>query len=312
MEDFLDLVNQVWTSGFLGISMSEVLISLFILIVSLIFRGVFANVGVNSLKKLTSRTETELDDILLDSLKKPLGFIPITIGIYLITIFLPLSGLIDLIATNLVKALIVYTIFSALSNLVSPLFSILSNNTWLTTAMSVWLERSSKVLVWVIGLAIILDIFGIEIGPLIAGLGLFSVAIALGAQDLFKNLISGMLIIGENRFQPGHRIEVPGEFHGIVESIGFRSTTVRLFDTSPMIIPNKDLSDISVINHGLNKFRRIRWTINLIYSSSIEQINKICQEIEQFINDENQGFCINSGQESFAKAVEFGASSIDL
>ena len=130
MEDFLDLVNQVWTSGFLGISMSEVLISLFILIVSLIFRGVFANVGVNSLKKLTSRTETELDDILLDSLKKPLGFIPITIGIYLITIFLPLSGLIDLIATNLVKALIVYTIFSALSNLVSPLFSILSNNTW--------------------------------------------------------------------------------------------------------------------------------------------------------------------------------------
>ena len=54
MEDFLDLVNQVWTSGFLGISMSEVLISLFILIVSLIFRGVFANVGVNSLKKLTS------------------------------------------------------------------------------------------------------------------------------------------------------------------------------------------------------------------------------------------------------------------
>ena len=216
MEDFLDLLNQVWTSGFLGISMSEVLISLFILIVSLIFRGVFANVGINSLKKLTSRTETELDDILLDSLKKPLGFIPITIGIYLITIFLPLSGLIDLIATNLVKALIVYTIFSALSNLVSPLFSILSNNTWLTTAMSVWLERSTKVLVWVVGLAIILDIFGIEIGPLIAGLGLFSVAIALGAQDLFKNLISGMLIIGENRFQPGHRIEVPGEFLSLI------------------------------------------------------------------------------------------------
>ena len=312
MDDFLNLLNQVWTSGFLGINMSQILVTIFILTTSLILRGVFANLGVSTLKKITSKTKTDLDDILLDSLKRPLGFIPVTIGFYLIMIYLPLEGIVDLVATNLVKALIVYTIFSALSNFVSPLFSVLSNNTWLTQAMSVWLERSTRVLVWVIGLAIILDIFGIEIGPLIAGLGLFSVAIALGAQDLFKNLISGMLIIGENRFQPGHRIEVPGQFHGIVESIGFRSTTVRLFDTSPMIIPNKDLSDISVINHGLNKYRRIRWMINLIYSSSAEEISKICKEIENFINDENQGFCINPGQESFAKAVEFGASSIDL
>ena len=138
--------------------------------------------------------------------------------------------------------------------------------------MSVWLERSSKVLVWVIGLAIILDIFGIEIGPLIAGLGLFSVAIALGAQDLFKNLISGMLIIGENRFQPGHRIEVPGEFHGIVESIDLDLLQYAYLILHPMIIPNKDLSDISVINHGLNKYRRIRWMVNLIYSTSAEDI----------------------------------------
>ena len=66
-----------------------------------------------------------------------------------------------------------------------------------------WLQRASKFIVWVIGVAIILDIFGIQIGPLVAGLGLFSVAVALGAQDFFKNLISGILIIGEKRFQPG-------------------------------------------------------------------------------------------------------------
>ena len=44
----------------------------------------------------------------------------------------------------------------------------------------------------------------------------------------------------------------------------------------------------------------------------LPEISKICKEIEGFINDENQGFCINPGQDSFAKAVEFGASSIDL
>ena len=54
--------------------------------------------------------------------------------------------------------------------------------------MQMWLERASRFIVWVIGVAIILDIFGIKIGPLVAGLGLFSVAVALGAQDFFKNL----------------------------------------------------------------------------------------------------------------------------
>ena len=261
---------------------------------------------------MTAKTDSQVDDIILDSLKKPLGFIPITIGLYIITVYLPLSGLLDIIATNIVKAFVVFTIFSVLSNAVDPLFKVLAGNTWLTSAMSSWLEKSLKVLIWIIGFAVILDIFGIEIGPLIAGLGLFSVAIALGAQDLFKNLIAGMLIIGENRFQPGDRIEVIGQFHGIVETIGFRSTTVRLFNTSPIIIPNKDLSDVSVINHKQLKFRRIRWVINLIYATNSEAIVNICKDIEKIINDTTNGFAINPGQESFAKAVEFGASSIDL
>ena len=127
-------------------------------------------------------------------------------------------------------------------------------------------------------------LFGVEIGPIIAGLGLFSVAVALGAQDLFKNLISGILIIAENRFQPGDRIEVDGKLHGIVETIGFRSTMIRLFNTSPMIIPNKDLSDVNVTNHGELRYRRIKWQINLLYSTSVDQLKSICDQIGEFIN----------------------------
>ncbi len=312
MQNFLDLFLEVWNQGLLGVSISQIIISLLVLTISFVLRGVISNIVIKWLEILTDKTESNLDDIILDSLKKPLGYIPLTIGLYIITIYLPLSGLLDLIATNIVKAFVVFTIFSVLSNAVNPLFKVLAGNTWLTSAMSSWLEKSLKVLIWIIGFAVILDIFGIQIGPLIAGLGLFSVAIALGAQDLFKNLIAGMLIIGENRFQPGDRIEVIDQFHGIVETIGFRSTTVRLFNTSPMIIPNKDLSDVSVINHKQLKFRRIRWVINLIYATSPDSIINICKDIEQVINDEKLGFSKNPGQESFAKAVEFGASSIDL
>tara|TARA_B100001564_G_scaffold340253_1_gene333761 strand:- start:669 stop:1343 length:675 start_codon:yes stop_codon:yes gene_type:complete len=173
-----------------------------------------------------------------------------------------------------------------------------------------WLERASRFVVWVIGIAIILDIFGIQIGPLVAGLGLFSVAVALGAQDFFKNLISGILIIGEGKFQPGDRIEA-GTIHGIVETIGFRSTVVRNFDSAPMLIPNKDLSDVKVTNHGEMENRRINWKINLIYSSSVEQLESIRNEIKQFIIADKD-FLSEDGYEPVVRVVELGASSIDV
>jgi MscS family membrane protein len=146
---------------------------------------------------------------------------------------------------------------------------------------------------------------------LVAGLGLFSVAVALGAQDLFKNLIAGILIIGENRFQPGDRIEVEGQLHGVVESIGFRSTLVRTFNTAPMLVPNKDLSDVRVINHGMMRYRRISWTLNLVYSTTQKQLADICDQIEAFIAGSDL-FAVNPDQDAFAKTDEFGASSIDV
>ena len=177
--------------------------------------------------------------------------------------------------------------------------------------MQIWLERSSRVIIWIIGIAIILELFGIQIGPLVAGLGLFSVAVALGAQDFFKNLISGILIIGENRFQPGDRIEVPGQLHGIVDTIGFRSTIIKTFDTAPMIIPNKDLSDMKLINHGNMEYRRINWVINLIYSTSLDDLEKICDQISDHISNSDD-FVDNPNQAHLVTINELGASSIDV
>jgi MscS family membrane protein len=174
-----------------------------------------------------------------------------------------------------------------------------------------WLERASRFIVWVIGVAIILDIFGIQIGPLVAGLGLFSVAVALGAQDFFKNLIAGILIIGEHRFQPGDRIEVSGQLHGIVETIGFRSTVVRTFDTAPMTIPNKDLSDVKVINHGDMENRRLNWKINLIYSTTVEQLEAIRTEIKNYIINSDD-FVSDPDLDPVVRVVELGSSSIDI
>ena len=311
MDNFIAIVSDVWNRGFLGVDLGSIISSLAVILIAFLFRGFIISVILNSLGRLADKTESKIDDEILNALRKPIGLIPITVAIYICTLILPISGVVGDIATNIVKAFVVFTIFSALSNSVKPIFAALSTSAWLTASMQMWLERASRFLVWVIGAGIILDIFGIQIGPLVAGLGLFSVAVALGAQDFFKNLIAGILIIGEHRFQPGDRIEVTGELHGIVETIGFRSTVIRTFDTAPMTIPNKDLSDVKVINHGEMINRRINWKINLIYSTSVEQLEAITANIKKYILDSDD-FTSDPELDPVVRVVELGASSIDI
>ena len=311
MDNFLELVGQVWNRGFLGIDLGSIISSLAVILIAFLFRGFVISVILNALGRLADKTESKIDDEILSALRKPIGLIPVTVAFYLCTLILPIDGLVGDIATNIVKAFVIFTIFSALSNAVKPIFVALSTSAWLTASMQMWLERASRFLVWVIGVAIILDIFGIQIGPLVAGLGLFSVAVALGAQDFFKNLIAGILIIGEHRFQPGDRIEVSGQLHGIVETIGFRSTVIRTFDTAPMTIPNKDLSDVKVVNHGDMINRRLNWKINLIYSTSVEQLESIRTEIKEYIINSDD-FVSDPDLDPVVRVIELGASSIDI
>ena len=97
----------------------------------------------------------KFDDEIVESLRTPFGVIPIAFGFYLITAYLPLTGSLDLIATNLVKMIVIYTIFSALANITRPLFSLLGDSTWMTPAMSTWLTRVSGVMIWIVGINIL-------------------------------------------------------------------------------------------------------------------------------------------------------------
>ena len=122
--------------------------------------------------------------------------------------------------------------------------------------------------------------------------------------------IAGIFILSENRFQKGDRIRVGDSLHGIVDHIGFRSTTVRLFDTSPVFVPNTDLSDAQVVNHQMMEVRRLDWTINLLYSTSIDQLKSICSDIESYLKSDD--LPIDLTKDNFVKVSELGSSSIDL
>ena len=179
----------------------------------------------------------------------------------------------------------------------------------LTRELVGWIIKSLKILIFILGLAAVLELWGIKIGPIIAGLGLFGVAVALGAQDLFKNLISGILVLVEKRFKIGDWILVEGIIEGIVEKIGFRSTVLRKFDKSLAIIPNFQFAENAVINISETTNWRIDWAITLQYDTTVEQLEKIRDEVENHIKESDD---FDNAVGIAVRVEKFSDSSIDM
>ena len=137
----------------------------------------------------------------------------------------------------------------------------------------------------------------------------FGVAVALGAQDLFKNLISGILVLVEKRFKMGDWILVEGIIEGIVEKIGFRSTTIRKFDKSLAIIPNFQFAENAVINVSQTTNWIISWIINLQYDTTVDQLKKIRDDIEDYIKTHED---FNTEVGYAVRIDKFAESSIDM
>ncbi len=106
-------------------------------------------------------------------------------------------------------------------------------------------------------------------------------------------------------------IEVPGQAIGTVEHIGFRSTLIRKFDSTPISIPNYVFSDTSIINFSDRKYRRLKWIIGLTYESSVKQLKDICRDIEAFVQS-NNSFIVNDEFRLYVRVEKFNDSSIDI
>lgn len=312
LEEFWALVVDVWTNGLYGIDIGQITVALAIFFTLLLARNLFTRVIVHRLEAFVRRTENKFDDTLVEALRNPIRFVPVVLGVFLATSYLSLSPEVQAFVSNVNRSLIAFTIFWALYSISDPVSALLLHAARiLTSSMVQWLAKAIKIAFAVLGAATILEIWGIQVGALIAGLGLFGVAVALGAQDLFKNLIAGLFIIGERRFHPGDWVLVKGIVEGTVEEIGFRTTTIRRFDKAPVYVPNAHLSDNAVTNFSRMTFRRIKWVIGLEYGSTGDQLNAVRDGIEAYIS-ENEAFARPDQTATFVRIDRFSDSSIDI
>ena len=309
-ENFSTLFLEVWEKGILGVDIFQILIGLGIFLIFLLFRGLISKVIINRLKKIAKKTTNKLDDTFVQAMEGPARFFPIVIGFFIASYYLEFSPESQSFIDNVNKSLITILIFWLMHQFIQPVTYLLGGlEKLLTKELIGWIIKALKILIFILGAAAVLELWGIKIGPIIAGLGLFGVAVALGAQDLFKNLISGILVLVEKRFKVNDWIIVEDIIEGIVERIGFRSTVVRKFDKSLAIIPNFQFAENAVINVSATTNWKIGWIITLQYNTTVEQLKKIRDEIEKYITT-NKDYKTSIG---YAVRVDkFSDSSIDM
>lgn len=170
-----------------------------------------------------------------------------------------------------------------------------------------FLVEAFRIIIIVLAVFVLLGaVFKVDIGALIAGLGIGGLALALAAKESLENLLASFIIFFDKPFVMGDLVTVNG-VTGTVEKIGFRSTRIRTLEKSYLTIPNLMMVNNILDNLSLRTFRRVNFNVGATYGTTEEQLKNVVTDIQKFIDEHP-----NTNQDGEIHFIEFGASSLDI
>jgi MscS family membrane protein len=278
------------TAEFTGISGSvlDFAFALFIVLLFAVIAEVVYHFVYNVLPRVTARTKTKLDDEILKALQGPIRLLVIIIGLSLALHTIAFSyeqfKLIDQFFTVLaifIGAYFVVKIIEAFSRWymmeVAP-----KTLSPIDDQLVPFLNRIFKIFIIAIAVLVALSAIGYEITPLIAGVGIAGVAIALAAQASLTDIFGSLNIMADRPYRVGDRIKFVGreDQKGDVIDIGVRSTRIKLEDDTILVIPNSIMSREKIINESDPDPRmRVSLPIPVSYKADVEKVTSILLEV---------------------------------
>ncbi|MFH1811373.1 MAG: mechanosensitive ion channel family protein [Pseudomonadota bacterium] len=271
----------------LGLMGWQLIYLVLLLVLGLIVRTVVAWFVAGWARRLMERLRISWGRDLLGSASQPLGTLALS-GI--LAVGMPVSNLpvalaaVGLIAIRLIAALAAVMVLYRIVDLFAAYLSDRADrtSTKLDDQLVPLVRKALRVVVISLGVVFVLQNLDVDVGSLIAGLGLGGLAFALAAKDTVANLFGSLTIFLDKPFQIGDWVAVAGT-EGIIEEVGFRSTRVRTFYNSLVSVPNAKIADAVVDNYGLRRYRRTVTTLGVTYDSTPDQIEAFCDGIRAIL-----------------------------
>ena len=184
-----------------------------------------------------------------------------------------LTRLIDWLP-SLFAALLVLVAFFVLHRVVGGILRRVMARTRADPAAHEIAARLSKYVLLGLGLVMAASQLGINVGALLAGVGILGLAVGLAAQESLSNLVAGLTILWDRPFRIGDNVTVSGTF-GRVQEIGLRATRIRTVEQLDAILPNKEIINQEIVNHTLNPMMRLGIPLGIAYKEDTREARKV-------------------------------------
>lgn len=255
VNEFLELVKQS-----LGIAPTNRYFynpffdSAFILVSFFILSKLVVFVSAKLILQLTKRTKTEIDDLIVKRINKPISLILLIIGARLA--LLPLGiwqfylDILEHFLGTLLTVAVAYIVIVIVDIIIDNWFSKLAEKTESTLDDEIIpiIHNVLRIIIVVVAFLFMLTLWGVKIGPLLASLGIVGIAVAFALQSTLGNIFGGLSIILDKSIRVGDKIRLDKDTAGTVVKIGLRSTRILSFDNEMITIPSGKLADSKILN----------------------------------------------------------------
>lgn len=280
------MFEELLTTAYYGNTVASWLYALLIIVIFFVIGKIIYWISGTFLKKITDKTKTKIDDIIVDMVEEPVVFAITLIGIWIALKTLAFSIKVSNWINHLFQFLILFNVVWLITRLLDSLFKeylvplVSKIETDLDDQLLPIVRRGSKFVIWTLAIIVGLNNAGYNVGAMIAGLGIGGLAFALAAQDTISNMFGGFTIFIDRPFKLKDRIKIIG-IDGTVKEIGLRITRLETLEGRLITIPNSTFSKNPIENVSSEEGRKIILELCLTYDTTLQKMEKAIEILKE-------------------------------
>lgn len=292
---------------FLNNRIFDYLVSFLLFLLFLTVFKIFQKIVLKKLESFSEKTETELDETLVEAIKKIKPSFYLFVSLYLAVKFLNIPSIAIQVLDGALIAFVVYQIIISLHIIIDYFIErhFIKEKDEGTKSAIINLGKIGKAFLWAFGILLVVSNFGINVTSLIAGLGIGGLAIAIAMQNILSDLFSSFVIHFDKPFTPGDFIIV-GDYMGVVDKVGIKTTRIKALQGEEIVISNNELVQSRIQNFKKMKERRVVFNFGVEYGTPTKKLKSISKIVEELVNKEE---LVRLDRVHFTK---FGESSLDF
>jgi len=233
-------------------------------------------------RRLVERTRTQLDNMLLAAADFPLTLIILASGALVVEKIFPSAREAQLTQQFLVlfRIISIVAVVMFVDRVTTSLLKHYAPRVEVLRSTGGVVQGFIRAAVVGLGILVLLDSMGVSITPLLASLGVGSLAIALALQPTLENLFAGFQIIVDKPVRVGQFVKLESGEEGYIHKIGWRSTWVRMLPNNVVVIPNKVLVNSRIVNYYYpSREMAVLVQVGVHYESDLEKVERVTIEV---------------------------------